>query len=66
MVSMLRKLHEHKNRSEHHRMRERAAQHQKVREKTDIVRMARHKELKKNVFRMLGKMDKRKNRQQRE
>ncbi|WAQ97349.1 BMS1-like protein [Mya arenaria] len=66
MVSMLRKLHEHKNRTQHQNMRERASKHQKIREKSDGARMQRQKEVKKNVFRMLGKMEKRKNKHNRD
>ena len=60
MVSMLRNVYEHKNRSEHRRMRERAATHEKKMDKINGERQVRQKEAKKNVFRMLGKMNKRK------
>ncbi|XP_052262735.1 ribosome biogenesis protein BMS1 homolog isoform X1 [Dreissena polymorpha] len=62
MVRKLKSIHEHKCRMEHRQMRDRVADHQKQRAKVDAVRTKKQKELKKNVFRMLGKMNKRNSR----
>lgn len=57
---MLKKVYEHKNRSEHRKMRERAAEHEKKMDKINNARQLKQKEAKKQVFRMLGKMNKKK------
>lgn len=61
MVSMLKKVYEHKNRSEHRKMRERAAEHEKKMSKINNARQQKQKEVKKQAYRILGKMNKRKN-----
>lgn len=63
MVQMLKKVYEHKNRTEHRQMRERAAEHEKKMDKLNAVRQQKQKEAKKQVFRVLGKMNKRKGQQ---
>ena len=56
---MLKTLQEHKARTEHSAMRDRAGKHQKVMEKVNAKRDTRRKEVKKQVFRVLGKREKR-------
>ena len=58
---MLKTLHEHKNRTEHAKMRDRAAQHEKVMGKINEKRQDKRKEVKKQIYRALGKMERRKN-----
>ncbi|XP_053392079.1 ribosome biogenesis protein BMS1 homolog [Mercenaria mercenaria] len=66
MMSMLKSVHEHKKRSEHVKMRERVAQHQKQMQKIDREKQKKHREVKKQVFRMLGKMENRKSNNKRD
>lgn len=61
MLQMLKTVNEHKNRQEHAKMRERAAKHQVQMGKINKEKQNKQRELKKNVFRMLGKIEARKN-----
>ena len=63
---MLKVLHEQKMKSRRVQMRERAAQHQKEQGRIDSKREVKHKELKKQIYRSIGKAEKRKARNQKD
>ena len=63
---MLKSVHEHKKRTERVQMRERVTKHQKQMQKIDKVKQKKHREVKKEVFRVLGKMENRKNQRKRD
>ena len=61
VLKMLKTLQEHKNRTEHSKMRDRAAKHEKLMEKVNAKRSDKRKEVKKQAYRALGKLERRKN-----
>ena len=58
VMKMLKTLHEHKRKTERFKMRERAAEHEKKMKKIDVRREKKHKEVKKNIYRALGQLEK--------
>ena len=61
MMKMLKTLHEQKMKSRRVQMRQRAQEHQKKISFLDNKRAQKEKEVKKEVFRVLGKIEKKKN-----
>lgn len=62
MMQMLKTLHEHKAKKTRVAMRERAAKHQKEAEKIEKNKSQKQKEVKKEIYRVLGQLEKKKNR----
>ncbi|CAC5392616.1 BMS1 [Mytilus coruscus] len=60
VMKMLKTLHEHKRKTERFKMRDRAAEHEKKMKKIDVRREKKHKETKKNIYRALGQLEKKK------
>ncbi|XP_063445799.1 ribosome biogenesis protein BMS1 homolog [Mytilus trossulus] len=60
VMKMLKTLHEHKRKTERFKMRDRAAEHEKKMAKIDVRRVQKHKETKKNIYRALGQLEKKK------
>lgn len=60
LMKQLKMLHEHKMKQRRIAMRDRAAQHQKQQEREDAKRDVKQRELKKQIYRHLGKEEKRK------
>ncbi|CAG2207768.1 BMS1 [Mytilus edulis] len=60
VMKMLKTLHEHKRKTERFKMRDRAAEHEKKMAKIDVRRVKKHKETKKNIYRALGQLEKKK------
>ena len=63
---MLRTLQEHKGRSEHRMMRDRAAKHEKVMKQINAKRADKRKEIKKAAYRAMGKLERRKEKHKRD
>lgn len=60
LMKRMKELHAHKMRQNRVQMRLRAAQHEKEQAKIEAKRELKHKEIKKQVYRALGKAEKRK------
>lgn len=58
MMSMLKSVYEHKNRTGRMKMKERVTEHKKEMQKLDNDKRMKLREAKKQVFKMLGKMGK--------
>ena len=63
---MMKTLHQHKMKQQRLIMRERAARHQREQAKIEFRRDKKHKEIKKQIYRTLGKMEKKKERKKNE
>lgn len=64
LMKMLKTMHEHKMKQRRSEMRDRAAKHQKDQAKVDVARSLKRRELKKQVYRKIGKQEVRKKKQQ--
>ncbi|KAI0235085.1 hypothetical protein LSAT2_014510 [Lamellibrachia satsuma] len=62
LLKMMKTLHQQKMQERHHAMRQRVALHKKQNEKLEEKRDAKHKEIKKQIYRVLGQVEKKKNR----
>lgn len=62
-MKMMKEVHAHKMKQRHQTMRQRAASHQKQLEKMNVKRDLKQKELKKQIYRNLGKAEQRKKRE---
>ena len=62
-MKKLKALHVHASRERHLAMRSRAAQHQETRARDDVHRHARQRDVKKEIYRVMGKAEKRKSKQ---
>ena len=60
-MKMMKTLHQQKMQERHRAMRQRVALHKKQNEKVEAKRDAKHKEIKKQIYRVLGQVEKRKN-----
>ena len=60
-MKMLKTLHEHKMKQRRVEMRQRAASHQKEQAKIEAARQAKQKEVKKQIYRVMGKKEARTN-----
>jgi hypothetical protein len=66
LMKMLKALHENKMKERHKVMRARAQKHEKMMGKIDSKRQQKQKEVKKQIYRHLGKVEKRKNKYQKD
>ena len=60
LLKMMKVLHQQKMRERHHTMRQRVELHKKQSEKLEAKRDAKHKAVKKQIYRVLGQVEKRK------
>lgn len=60
LMKMMKELHAHKMKQRRIQMRERAAHHERDQAKVAAKRELKHKEIKKQIYRALGKAEKRK------
>lgn len=60
-MNMLKTLHDHKRKTERSAMRSRAAEHEKKMSKINVMKEKKNKETKKEIYRVLGQIEKRKN-----
>ena len=60
LLKMMKVLHQQKMRERHHTMRQRVELHKKQSEKIEAKRDAKHKAVKKQIYRVLGQVEKRK------
>ncbi|XP_041362770.1 ribosome biogenesis protein BMS1 homolog [Gigantopelta aegis] len=61
LMHMMKALYDHKRRTAHVDMRHRVEKHHKAKEKIEESRLAKQKQTKKDLFRVLGKMEHKKN-----
>ena len=59
-MKMLKTLHDHKRRTEWVQMKERAAKHQKDQDRVGVQKSKKQREIKKEVYRVLGQIEKKK------
>ncbi|XP_046584794.1 ribosome biogenesis protein BMS1 homolog [Haliotis rubra] len=57
VMKMMKTLYEHKRRSAHVQMRRRAEKHQQNQAKIDALKDQKHRQVKKDIYRILGRMD---------
>ncbi|XP_048248671.1 ribosome biogenesis protein BMS1 homolog isoform X1 [Haliotis rufescens] len=60
VMKMMKTLYEHKRRSTHVQMRRRAEKHQQNQAKIDALKDQKHRQVKKDIYRILGRLDGRK------
>ncbi|XP_013412523.1 ribosome biogenesis protein BMS1 homolog isoform X2 [Lingula anatina] len=66
LMKMLKTLHEHKMKQRRSQMRERAQQHEKDKRKIEMKRTEKQKVVKKQIYRVLGQIEKKKKRHEKE